>query len=160
MSESSSPRLLTPATPMARRLDQISRTMVAGLVRMGISLKGSRILYVRGRKSGEWRSTPVNLLTYGGGQYLIAPRGHTQWVRNMRAAGGGRLQLGRRMTSFTAAELPDDQKPAVLREYLRRWKFEVGMFFEGVDEHAPDSRLLEIAPGFPVFKITPVSATA
>jgi deazaflavin-dependent oxidoreductase (nitroreductase family) len=160
MSESSSFRLVKPETPMARRMDRIFKTVVAGLTRMGISLMGSRVLYVRGRKSGEWRSTPVNLLTYGGSQYLVAPRGHTQWVRNMRAAGGGRLRVGRRFTTFTAAELADADKPEVLREYLRRWKFEVGMFFEGVDEHSPDSRLLEIAPGFPVFKVTPVPATA
>lgn len=155
MSESSSTRLVKPATPMAQRMDRLSRTMVMGLTRLGVSLKGSRILYVQGRKSGQWRSTPVNLLSYQGNQYLVAPRGHTQWVLNMRAAGGGRLQVGRRVESFTATELPDDQKPELLREYLRRWKFEVGMFFEGVGPDAPDEKLREIAPGYPVFRITP-----
>lgn len=155
MSESSSTRLVKPASPMAQRMDRLSRQVVMGLTRMGLSIKGSRILFVQGRKSGQWRSTPVNLLSYQGGQYLVAPRGHTQWVRNMRAAGGGRLQVGRRVESFTATELPDDQKPALLREYLRRWKFEVGMFFGGVGPDAPDEKLLEIAPGYPVFRITP-----
>jgi deazaflavin-dependent oxidoreductase (nitroreductase family) len=155
MSESSSARLVKPGTPMAQRMDRLSRRMVMGLTRLGISLRGSRILYVQGRKSGQWRSTPVNLLSYQGAQYLVAPRGHTQWVLNMRAAGGGRLQVGRRMESFTATELPDDQKPELLREYLRRWKFEVGMFFEGVGPDAPDEKLREIAPGYPVFRITP-----
>jgi len=83
----------------------------------------------------------------------VSPRGQTQWVRNMRAAGGGELRVGRRAERFTATELPDDVKPPVLREYLRRWKFEVGMFFENVTPDSPDSRLLEIAPGFPVFQI-------
>jgi hypothetical protein len=55
---------------------------------------------------------------------------------------------------FTATELPDDQKPPLLRAYLKRWKFEVGMFFEGVGPDAPDEKLLEIAPGYPVFQIT------
>ncbi|HTP17866.1 MAG TPA: nitroreductase/quinone reductase family protein, partial [Streptosporangiaceae bacterium] len=89
-----------------------------------------------------------------GSRYLVAPRGHTQWVRNLRAAGGGELRVGKRVEAFTAAELPDDQKPEILRAYLRRWKFEVGVFFDGVDAHAPDAKLLEIAPGYPVFRIS------
>jgi deazaflavin-dependent oxidoreductase (nitroreductase family) len=128
---------------------------VAALTRNGISVRGSRVLSVRGRKSGEWRSTPVNPLTFQGSRYLVSPRGHTQWVRNLRVAGDGELRLGRRVERFTATEVPDDQKPELLREYLRRWKFEVGTFFEGVGADAPDSRLLEIAPGYPVFRITP-----
>jgi deazaflavin-dependent oxidoreductase (nitroreductase family) len=154
MSESSSPRIVKPSTPMARQMDRAMRGMIVGLTKLGISLKGSRVLSVRGRKSGEWRSTPVNPLPFEGGQYLVAPRGNTQWVRNMRAAGGGELRLGRHVETFTATELPDDQKPPLLREYLRRWKFEVGMFFEGVGPDAPDEKLREIAPGYPVFKIT------
>jgi deazaflavin-dependent oxidoreductase (nitroreductase family) len=71
--------------------------MVAAATRVGISVAGSRVLEVKGRKSGEWRRTPVNLLELEGDRYLVAPRGNTQWVRNMRAAGGGRLVLGRKV---------------------------------------------------------------
>jgi deazaflavin-dependent oxidoreductase (nitroreductase family) len=149
MSESPSPRYITPTKSTA-----MFNAMVARLTRMGISVYGSRVLYVRGRKSGEWRSTPVNPLSLDGQRYLISPRGQTQWVRNMRAAGGGELRVGRRVERFTVTELPDEVKPPLLREYLRRWKFEVGMFFENVTPDSPDSRLLEIAPGFPVFQIT------
>lgn len=127
---------------------------VAGLTKLGISLLGSRVLYVKGRKSGEWRANPVNLLTYEGDRYLVAPRGQTQWVRNLRVAGSGRLRVGRRVEEFVAIELADDDKPALLREYLRRWKFEVGMFFDGVDATASDDKLREIAPGYPVFRVT------
>jgi deazaflavin-dependent oxidoreductase (nitroreductase family) len=134
-------------------IDRFSRRIVSGLTRMGISLLGSRILYVRGRKSGQWRTTPVNLLVFEGERYLVAPRGHTQWVRNMRVAGGGELHIGRRKEVFTATELPDEEKPPVLRAYLKRWKFEVGMFFDGVGPDASDEKLLEIAPGYPVFRI-------
>src|SRR5262245_26119187 len=70
------------------------------LTRMGVSVLGSRELRVKGRTSGEWRSVPVNLLTIDGQQYLVAPRGTTQWVRNLRAAGGGELRVGRRTESF------------------------------------------------------------
>jgi deazaflavin-dependent oxidoreductase (nitroreductase family) len=111
------------------------------------------VLAVRGRKSGEWRTTPVNLLSHDGQRYLVAPRGHTQWVRNLRAAGTGELRLGRRAEAFSAVELADADKPAVLRAYLKRWKFEVGVFFDGVDADASDADLLRIAPGYPVFRL-------
>src|SRR5919201_4961381 len=114
---------------------------VQGLTRLGVSVWGSRILRVKGRKSGEWRSHPVNLLTYQGKQYLVAPRGHTQWVRNIRVSGGGELVLGGRAQAFRAVEIPDDQKVPILRDYLKRWKFEVGMFFAGVGPESPDSEL-------------------
>jgi deazaflavin-dependent oxidoreductase (nitroreductase family) len=147
-------RYVIPTTPIGRLMGRLFNESVAALTRLGISIWGSRVLYVRGRKSGEWRSTPVNPLTFEGQRYLVAPRGHTQWVRNVRAAGGGELRVGRRVEAFTATELADEQKPELLRAYLRRWKFEVGMFFEGVGPDAPEEKLLEIAPGYPVFRIT------
>jgi deazaflavin-dependent oxidoreductase (nitroreductase family) len=127
--------------------------VVAGLTRLGISVWGSRVLEVRGRTSGEPRRTPVNLLTYDGGRYLVAPRGETQWVRNLRVAGEGALLVGRRRQEFSAAELPDGEKPEVLRAYLKRWKAEVGVFFDGVSANSPDAELDRIAPDHPVFRI-------
>ncbi len=133
---------------------RIFNTMVAALTHAGFSVWGSRVLAVRGRTTGEWRTTPVNLLTFEGERYLVAPRGHTQWVRNMRVAGGGELRLGGRTERFTATELADDDKPPVLRAYLKRWKVEIGIFFEGVDSDAPEAELRKIAPGYPVFRIS------
>jgi deazaflavin-dependent oxidoreductase (nitroreductase family) len=127
---------------------------VALLTRAGVSVAGSRVLEVRGRKSGEPRRTPVNLLTLDGTRYLVAPRGHTQWVRNLRASGDGRLLVGRRAEHFTAEELADEDKPAVLRPYLERWKWEVGTFFGGVGPDASDEELLRIAPDHPVFRLS------
>jgi deazaflavin-dependent oxidoreductase (nitroreductase family) len=128
--------------------------LVAALTRAGVSIYGSRILEVQGRKSGEWRQTPVNLLRFDGQDYLVAPRGQTQWVKNLRVSGAGRLQVGRRTQRFTAVELPDAQKPPLLRAYLEKWKFEVGAFFGGVGPDAPDDDLLRIAPDHPVFRLT------
>ena len=129
--------------------------IVAALTRVGISVAGSRVLEVRGRKSGEWRQTPVNLLTFEGDQYLVAPRGTTHWVRNLRASGEGRLLLGRRVEHFNASELSDDEKLPALRAYLKKWKWEVGVFFGGVGPDAPDEELRRIAPDHPVFRIRP-----
>ncbi|MEU1101929.1 nitroreductase family deazaflavin-dependent oxidoreductase [Streptomyces tibetensis] len=130
---------------------------VAWLTRRGISVWGSRVLAVRGRKSGQWRTTPVNLLTLDGRQYLVAPRGHVQWTHNMRAAGGGELHLGKHVDTFTAAEVGDDDKTPILRAYLKRWKAEVGVFFNGVGPHSPDDELRRIAPDHPVFEVTRTS---
>ena len=127
--------------------------LVALLARLGISLWDSRVLRVRGRKSGRLYTTPVNLLTIDGQRYLVAPRGHTQWVRNLRAAGDGELLLGRRVERFSAVEVPAEQRPPILRAYLRRWKFEVGMFFAGVSADSPETDLARIAPDHPVFAI-------
>jgi deazaflavin-dependent oxidoreductase (nitroreductase family) len=127
---------------------------VAGLTRLGVSVAGSRVLEVPGRKSGQPRRTPVNLMTFNGKRYLVAPRGHTQWVRNLRASGSGRLLVGRRAEGFSAVELADDDKPAPLRAYLKRWKWESGQFFGGVGPDAPDAELRRIAPDHPVFRIS------
>ena len=97
--------------------------LVAALTRVGVSVAGSRVLEVRGRKSGEPRRTPVNPLTLDGTRYLVAPRGHTQWVRNLRAQGEGRLLRGRRAEEFSASEVADEEKPAILRAYLEKWKW-------------------------------------
>ena len=128
---------------------------VRRLTRWGVSVAGSRELRVRGRSSGEWRSTPVNLLTIDGERYLVAPRGVTQWVRNIRVNPAAELRVGRRTEPFHAEELPDGQKVPVLREYLRRWGWEVGAFFEGIDKNSTDADLARIAPGFPVFHVLP-----
>jgi deazaflavin-dependent oxidoreductase (nitroreductase family) len=132
--------------------------MIQWLTRRGLSLRGSRELRVRGRKSGEWRAVPVNLLVLDDQQYLVAPRGQTQWVRNLRAAGGGELRVGRRIEAFRPTELPDDAKVEILRAYLARWKAEVGVFFDGVGPDASDDEIRAIAPGYPVFAIEPVAA--
>ena len=129
---------------------------VALATALGISVWGSRVLRVRGRKSGEWRSSPVNLLTLGSTQYLVAPRGQTQWVRNIRVTREGELWLGRGRQKFKVNEISDDDKVPILRQYLQRWKWEVGVFFGGVGPDSTDAELRRIAPDHPVFRVEPV----
>ncbi|MGK2949143.1 MAG: nitroreductase/quinone reductase family protein [Acidimicrobiales bacterium] len=133
----------------------IFNRLVARLTRMGVSVWGSRVLEVPGRSTGELRRTPVNLLEAGGAQYLVSPRGEGQWVRNVRANEGRlALLLGRTRTEHAATELHDDEKVQVLREYLRRWKAEVGVFFDGTSADSTDAELAAIAPKHPVFRLT------
>jgi deazaflavin-dependent oxidoreductase (nitroreductase family) len=129
--------------------------VVAVLTRGGMSVAGSSVLEVVGRKSGEPRRTPVNPMSFEGERYLVAARGHTEWVRNMRASGGGRLLVGRRAEKFSAVELPDEDKPPLLRAYLKKWKWEVGQFFGGVGPDSSDDELRRIAPDHPVFRLGP-----
>jgi deazaflavin-dependent oxidoreductase (nitroreductase family) len=123
------------------------------LTKLGVSVMGSRVLAVRGRTSGEMRTTPVNLLTFEGTRYLVSPRGETQWVRNIRVAGEGELRVGKKVEPFKARELTDDEKVPVLRAYLKRWKVEVGAFFEGVGPDSTDEQLRAIAPRHPAFEV-------
>ncbi len=132
--------------------ENVLNKAVIGLTRLGVSVWGSRILETKGRKSGETRTTPVNLLDVDGSKYLVCPRGESQWVRNVRAD-GGRLTLlvGRRRTRYVATELMDGDKVPILRAYLRRWKAEVGMFFDGVGPESSDDEVAAIAKRHPVF---------
>jgi deazaflavin-dependent oxidoreductase (nitroreductase family) len=130
---------------------------IAGLTRLGISVMGSRVLETTGRTSGLPRRTPVNLLRLDGKEYLVSPRGHGQWVRNVRAADGRlTLLLGRKRQAYIGHELsPDDPATVpILRSYLRKWKAEVGVFFEGVGPDSTDAELAAITGKHPIFELT------
>jgi deazaflavin-dependent oxidoreductase (nitroreductase family) len=128
--------------------------LVAGLHRLGLGVQGSQTLAVRGRKSGEIRTNPVNPFELDGRTYLLAPRGTTQWVRNLRAAGGeGELRRGRRVRHFHATEVPDSEKLPLLRLYMDKWAWEVKGFL-GIDANARDDELRRIAPDHPAFVLT------
>ncbi len=129
---------------------------VAFLTRHGVSILGSRVLAVRGRTSGAWRTTPVNLLDHDGHRYLVSARGEGQWVRNLRAAGTGELRVGKRTEAFRGRELSDQEKAPVLRAYLRRWKVEVGVFFDGVGPDSSDAEIHAIAVNHPAFEVLPI----
>jgi deazaflavin-dependent oxidoreductase (nitroreductase family) len=137
--------------------DVLFNRLVGGLARLGLSVFGTRLLAVRGRKTGAWRTAVVNVLEHEGERYLVAPRGETDWVRNMRAARAGELRLGRRRESFRTAEMADGDKPPVLRAYLARWAFEVRAFFPGVSAESGDAELLRVARNYPIFRIMPAS---
>jgi deazaflavin-dependent oxidoreductase (nitroreductase family) len=137
---------------------RIANPLVATLVRLGVGVRGGRILHVRGRRSGEWRTTPVNPLTLDGARYLVAPRGQTEWVRNLRVAGTGRLQLGRRFEEFAATEVADADKGPIIRAYLELWAMETKRFFDGLDARSTDAEIAAVAPGFPVFRIEPTAS--
>ena len=131
----------------------IFNRMVGMATRLGLSMRGSRVLTVRGRKSGEWRSTPVNPLTVDGERYLVAPRGDTQWARNIRVSKQGVLRLGRKSGTIRVEEVPDDQKVPLLRAYLKNWAWETKAFFGVENADVTDEVLAGIAAHHPTFRI-------
>ncbi len=103
----------------------------------------------------DTRRTPVNLLELDGRRYLVSARGEGQWVRNVRAnAGRLTLLLGRHREEVSADEVSDDEKSQVLRAYLRKWKMEVGVFFDGVNADSEETDFRRIASNHPVFVLT------
>lgn len=136
---------------------RVANPVVARLTGWGISVAGTRILAVRGRTSGETRTTVVNLLHHDGQRFLVAPRGATQWVRNLRVAGVASLRLGRRVEEVAATELGAGdvaEQVAVLRAYLQQWSWQVGKLVGDLRADSPDADLIAALPRFPTFRLS------
>jgi hypothetical protein len=94
----------------------------------------------------------VNLHDLGGRQFLVAPRGRTQWVRNAEASQEITLKKRAERRRFRLRPLGDSEKPEVLRSYLGRYGGTVQRFFP-IPADASVSAFAEIAPGYPVFEL-------
>ena len=103
-------------------VEKIFNRCVGFLVGVGLGSSHNYLLEVRGRKSGKLYSTPVDLLELNGRNYLVAPRGRTQWVRNAEAAGEITLKKGSTRRRFRLRPLPDAEKPPILKAYLDNFK--------------------------------------
>jgi deazaflavin-dependent oxidoreductase (nitroreductase family) len=144
---------------MSQRYDEpngISRAanaVIRWLAEMGISIAGTRALRVRGRKTGQIRSVVINVLTVGDVDYLVSPRGNTQWARNVRAAGTVEMGPSWRRRALQANELDDAAKPELLRRYLDRWYWEVKGHIAGLTPDSDDEQIRAAAPSIPVFAL-------
>ncbi|MEB3021586.1 nitroreductase family deazaflavin-dependent oxidoreductase [[Mycobacterium] crassicus] len=133
--------------------ERLGNALIRRLAEVGISIAGTRALTVRGRKSGKDRNVVVNLLTVDGADYLVAPRGNTEWVRNVRAAGEVRLGPRWHRIPARAVEVSDDDKPELLRRYLQKWHWQVKGYVGGLTPDSSDAELRDAAPSFPVFSL-------
>jgi len=125
---------------------------VGFFVGLGVGFAHNQLLQVRGRTSGKLYSTPVDVLSVGDRQYLVAPRGNTQWVRNALAAGRVTLKKGMRRTEFALKTIPDAEKPELLKAYLDRFKLSVARFFPVPPGSAP-AAFVPLAGRYPVFEL-------
>ncbi len=138
-------------TRFARGVNHVFRW----LAEAGISIAGTRALTVRGRKSGKRRSVVVNVLDVDGRDYVVSPRGNTQWARNARAA--GRVEVGPRWhrREVRVTEVPDEAKPDLLSRYLDRWFWEVKGHVGGLTPDSSPDELRAAASSIPVFELAP-----
>jgi deazaflavin-dependent oxidoreductase (nitroreductase family) len=137
------------------RATRAANAAIRWLAETGVSIAGTRALRVRGRTTGKQRSVVVNLLTVDGVDYLVSPRGNTQWVRNVRAAGALEVGPRWRRRPATAREPGDAEKPEVLRRYLARWYWQVKSYVHGLTPESDDEQLRVAASSIPVFALTP-----
>lgn len=132
-----------------------ANAVIRWLAELGISIAGTRALRVRGRKSGKPRAVVINLLTVDGVDYLVSPRGNTQWARNVRAAGVVEVGPRWRRRPARASEVDDAAKPDLLRRYLARWYWQVKDYVAGLTPDSSDEQMLAAAPTIPVFALAP-----
>jgi deazaflavin-dependent oxidoreductase (nitroreductase family) len=143
----------TPAFRQPTAVERGFNRLFGFLVGLGFGLKHNYLLQVRGRKSGQLYSTPINLLETGGKRYLVAPRGRTQWVRNAEAAGEIMLKKGRSRQTYGLRPVGDGEKPALLKAYLDSFKTTVQRYFP-VPAGSAAERFASIAANYPVFELT------
>jgi deazaflavin-dependent oxidoreductase (nitroreductase family) len=146
---------MSPRYEEPNRIARAGNAVIRWLAELGISIAGTQALQVRGRKTGKPRAVVVNLLTVDGVDYVVSPRGNTQWARNVRAAGV--LEIGPRWRRRRAEinEVSDDAKPELLRRYLARWYWQVKDYVGGLTPDSSDEQLRAGAPSIPVFALTP-----
>lgn len=144
---------------MTTRYDEPNRAAKAAnavfrwLAEAGISIAGTRALRVRGRRTGQWQGVVVNVLSVDGREYLVSPRGDTQWARNARAAGSVQMGPWWRRREVQAVEVADSAKPEVVRRYLDRWFWEVKNHIGGLTPESTDAELREKTVSIPVFEL-------
>ena len=144
---------MTPASeykpPSA--VEKLFNQVFGFLAGLGFAPSFIYLLQVKGRKSGKTYSTAVNMMDFRGKQYLVAPRGRTQWVKNAEASGEVTLKRGQRR-SFRLRTLSDTEKAEVLKEYLVRYKSAVQRFFP-VQPDAGIDAFAKIAKDYPAFEL-------
>jgi deazaflavin-dependent oxidoreductase (nitroreductase family) len=137
----------------ASTVERLFNQVFGWFVGLGLSPSYNYLLEVRGRKSGRVYSVPVNLHEFGGREFLVAPRGRTQWVRNAEASGEVTLKKRGTRRRFHLRALAEAEKPEVLKSYLGRYRGTVQRFFP-LRWDAPLDAFSEIAAGYPVFELT------
>jgi len=134
---------------LARILDRGTGALYA----LGVAPNYLVTLEVRGRRSGRTIALPLVMVVAGGERYLVSMLGEgTNWVRNVRAAGGdATLRHGRR-EEVRLEELAVDRRAPVLRTYLERAPNARAHL--PISKDAPPAEFERVASRFPVFRVT------
>ena len=124
------------------------------MLALGISLNGTTLITVPGRKTGRPHSTPITMVEFDGQRYVQSPFGNVNWVCNLRAAGKATLSWGRRQETVIATELSPEQAAPIIKSMLPHAPKMIRDYFDVT----PESSLEEIihdAPKHAVFAIRP-----
>ena len=144
------------------RFVRVANVLTTTLLRAGVNLVGfgrhpTYLLTVRGRKSGQPRTTPVSVVERAGKRYLFAPYGIVDWVRNLRAAGTATLTRGHRAEEVRATELPGGEAGVVLKAFIQSGN-PMGRFF-AVTMGSSDEEFARATISHPVFLLQSVAST-
>jgi len=134
------------------KLTQIMNRGMGWLASLGLTPSDTVTLEVRGRRTGAVRSTVVTSVEHEGVRYLVSPRGESEWVRNVRAAGGEAAIRRRGGRSVRLEELPAEQRAPILKAYLGKTAAATRQHF-GIDPKAEIAEFEAIAGRHPVFRV-------
>lgn len=121
--------------------------------RLGVPVAGVWILRTRGRRTGRLHDVPVIPLTLDGDRYLVAPRGATDWMRNL-VAGGGELRRGNRSLPVSPEPIEGEERVAILCAYIRANRRRNRRFFAVPDPFTP-ADVRAVAGRHPVVRLLP-----
>jgi deazaflavin-dependent oxidoreductase (nitroreductase family) len=135
---------------------KLMNAFIGRLASIGLIPGGTVQLEVKGRRSGKTRLVAVTLAEHEGQRYLVAPRGNTEWVRNVKAAGGEAALKHRKTEKVQLEEVPVEQRAPIIKIYLKKTAAVTKREF-GLDPEASLEEFEKIAPRHPVFRVVPVS---
>jgi deazaflavin-dependent oxidoreductase (nitroreductase family) len=142
-----------PAFREPRTLERLYNKAFGALVGWGLGPRDYHLLQVKGRRTGRVYSMPVIVVEMGGAMFLVAPRGRTQWARNVEAAPDVMLSRGSRRSTYRVRAIPDAEKAPVLRAYLHRYRSVVQRYFP-LAAGSPPEAFAAIAGRYPVFELS------
>ncbi|MDX6646276.1 MAG: hypothetical protein QOK40_2003 [Miltoncostaeaceae bacterium] len=147
--------MIAPARGPGLPARSLNRLVAVAVGRLGLPLPGTWILHTRGRRSGRWHATPVCLAEIGGGRYLVAPRGETDWARNLRAGPECELRRGGRRMRLRASEVAGEERAAAVAEYVRRYGWLTRRFFDLPRRRPSSADIAREARRHPTFLLRP-----
>jgi deazaflavin-dependent oxidoreductase (nitroreductase family) len=154
----STARVAAAPSPPPRWAFRLMNPVTKFLLAAGVPLGFNGLITIRGRKSGQPRTTPVAILDVSGRRWVWCPWGEVHWVRNLRAAGVATITVRGRQQDVVASELDRTQRVEFFRDTLgpvaRHIPFGVSFIriVDGVDLDDP----IAAAEGRPVFELHPV----
>jgi deazaflavin-dependent oxidoreductase (nitroreductase family) len=150
--------IATPVPARSRRVPRVASVfnpLARRLLAFGMPMGPNALVTIRGRTSGEPRTTPLAVIEVDGRRWIWSPWGDVHWVRNLRVAGHATISTGRSSTEVRAVELDPAERVRFFRDvfapFVHATPFGVRFvrMLDGVDVDDP----VEVARDHPVFEL-------